>query len=187
MWNSSVCPRKRKSPSVIIAAGRIILKFSRNLSRISQPCVFTAAMVVSEMMDRLSPNIAPQTTAAAQIAIGKPVFSLIPAAIGASAVMVPTEVPIEMEIKQPMTKSPATAMPPGRIDRPRLTVLSTPPEARTAPEKAPAARKIRHMVRMFSSPAPLEAICSFCTKLSFLFCIKATMRAIRKPTMAGIL
>ena len=171
----------------MIAAGRTILKFSRNLSRISQPCVLTAAMVVSEIIERLSPNIAPQTTAPAQIAIGKPVLSLMPAAIGASAVIVPTEVPIEMEIKQPIAKRPATAILPGRMERPRLTVLSTPPAARTAPEKAPAARKMRHMVRIFSSPTPVEARRSFCTKLSFLFCRKAMIKAIKKPTIAGML
>ena len=121
------------------------------------------------MMDKLSPNIAPQTTAPAQIAIQKPVFSLMPAAMGASAVIVPTLVPMDMEIKQPITKRPATAMPPGKIERPRFTVLSTPPAARTAPEKAPAARKIRHIVRMFSSPTPVEHRRSFWIKLSFLF------------------
>ena len=37
-------------------------KFVRNLSFISQPCVLQAAMVVSEMNERLSPNIAPPMT-----------------------------------------------------------------------------------------------------------------------------
>ena len=95
------------------------------------------------------------------MAMEKPVFSLMPAAIGASAVMVPTLVPMEMDIKQPITKSPATAIPPGKMDRPKLTVLSTPPAARTAPEKAPAAKKIRHMVKIFSSPTPVEHRRSF--------------------------
>ena len=36
-----------------------------------------------------------------------------------------------------MTKSPATAIPEGRIASPRATVLSTPPAALTEPEKAP--------------------------------------------------
>ena len=56
----------------------------------------------------MSPNIAPQTTAAVQTAIENPVFSLIPAAIGARAAMVPMDVPMDTEIKHPITKSPAT-------------------------------------------------------------------------------
>ena len=45
------------------AAGRAILKLARNLSRIAQPCPLQAAIVVSEIKDRLSPNMAPPTTA----------------------------------------------------------------------------------------------------------------------------
>lgn len=37
-------------------------EFSRNLSFIAQPCPLQAAMVVSEMKLRLSPNIAPPMT-----------------------------------------------------------------------------------------------------------------------------
>ena len=76
---------------------------------------------------------------------------------------------MEIEIKQPITKRPATAMLPGKMERPKFTVLSTPPAARTAPEKAPAAKKIRHMVKIFSSPTPVEHKRSFWIKLSFLF------------------
>ena len=55
--------------------------------------------------------------------------------------MVPTEVPIEIEIKRPITNRPMTAMPGGIRESPRLTVLSAPPAAVIEPEKAPAARK----------------------------------------------
>ena len=48
--------------SVASAAGRAMWKFSRNLSFIAQPCPLQAAMVVSEMKLRLSPNIAPPMT-----------------------------------------------------------------------------------------------------------------------------
>ena len=44
------------------AAGKAMAKFSRNLSFISQPCPLQAAIVVSEMNDRLSPNMAPPMT-----------------------------------------------------------------------------------------------------------------------------
>ena len=73
-------------------------KFSLNLSFISQPWVRTAAMVVSEIIDRLSPNIAPQTTAPRQSGAPRPVSWAIPTPIGAIAVIVPTDVPIDTEI-----------------------------------------------------------------------------------------
>ncbi len=46
------------------AAGTTIMEFTRNLSRITQPCVLVEAMVVSEMNDRLSPKKEPPTTMA---------------------------------------------------------------------------------------------------------------------------
>ena len=170
-----------------MAAGNTMRKFSLNLSFISQPCVFTAAMVVSDIMDRLSPNMAPPTTAPAQTAMENPVFWLIPTAMGARAVIVPTEVPMDMDIKHPMRNNPATATLEGRMDSPRLTVESTPPAAFTAPVKAPAARNMRHMVMMFSSPTPCAASLIFSAKPSSLFCTKAARSAIKKATMAGIL
>ena len=112
-------------------------------------------------MDRLSPNIAPHTTAPIQIAMENPVFSLMPTAIGANAAIVPMLVPIDTEMKQPITNNPTTATFAGSMERPRLTVLSTPPAAVTAPEKAPALRKIRLMVIMFSSPTPLDIMLIF--------------------------
>ena len=177
---------KKKMAIVAIAAGRTIKKLALNLSFISQPCVFTAAMVVSEIMERLSPNIAPHTTAPIHTAIGKPVFSLMPTAIGASAAIVPIEVPIDTDIKQPIINNPTTAILEGRIDKPKFTVLSAPPAAVTAPENPPAQRKIRHIVMIFSSPTPFEITCSFSVKVKFLFCKKATSNAIKNATMAGI-
>ena len=115
--------------------------FALNLSFISHPCVLTAAIVVSEIIERLSPNIAPHTTAPMQILSANPVFSLIPTAIGASAAIVPMEVPIETEIKHPIRNRPATAKCAGINDNPKLTVLSTPPAAVTAPEKTSGAEK----------------------------------------------
>ncbi len=108
-------------------------------------------------------------------------------AMGARVVIVPTEVPMEMEIKHPMTNSPATATLDGRMDSPKFTVLSAPPAALTAPEKAPAARKIRHMVIIFSSPTPFAASFILSANDRLRFWINATNRAIRKATIAGIL
>ena len=45
--------------------------------------------------------LAPQTAAPIHSGIAIPVFSLIPMAIGANATMVPTDVPMEVEMKQP--------------------------------------------------------------------------------------
>ena len=44
------------------AAGNAIQKFSLNLSLIAQSCPLHAAIVVSDINDRLSPNIAPPIT-----------------------------------------------------------------------------------------------------------------------------
>ena len=89
------------------------------MSLISQPWVRTAAIVVSDIMERLSPNIAPDTTAPRHRGRAKSVASLIPTAIGARATIVPTEVPMDMEIKQPIKNSPSTANWLGMRESPR--------------------------------------------------------------------
>ena len=60
---SGVPKTKYKIPA-IIAAGNAIVKFIRNLSLISTPCVVVATIVVSEITDKLSPKNAPPNTAA---------------------------------------------------------------------------------------------------------------------------
>ena len=137
-------------------------------------------------MDRLSPNIAPQTTAPIQTAAENSVFSLIPAAIGASAAIVPMEVPMDTEIKQPITNNPTTAMDGGSTESPRFTVLSTPPTAVTAPENPPAHKKIRLIVMIFSSPIPAEITFILSANVNFPFCKNAVRRAIKNATIAGI-
>lgn len=99
----------RISASAARAAGRAIQKFSRNLSFISQPCPLQAAIVVSEMKERLSPNMDPPMTEATQSVSEKPEVSATAAAIGTRSVIVPTEVPMAVETKQATTKSTATA------------------------------------------------------------------------------
>ena len=90
------------------AAGRAIQKFSLNLSFISQPCPLQAAIVVSEIKERLSPNMAPPITEATQNARLNPDAVETAAAIGVRSVMVPTEVPIATDTKQATTNSTAT-------------------------------------------------------------------------------
>ena len=157
------------------------------MSLSSQPCVLVAAIVVSDIIERLSPNIAPLTTAPRHNPILKPVFSLIPIAIGASADIVPTLVPIDIDIKQPIINIPTMAILPGINESPRLTVLSTPPAALIVPENAPAARNTRHMVIIFSSASPLAISDIFSLKVTLRFCTNATASAIRNATIAGIL
>ena len=144
-------------------------------------------MVVSEIMDKLSPNIAPHITAPAHNAMLNPVLLLISTAMGVNAATVPTDVPMDTEIKHPMTKRPATAKDAGKMESPKLTVLSTPPDALTVPENAPAHRKIKHIVIIFSSPTPLAISFNFSPKETFRFCKNATHNAIKKHTIAGVL
>ena len=82
------------------AAGAAMLRFALNLSDIEQFCVRVAAMVVSEMKERLSPKKAPPTMIAVMNATLHPVSEAIPAAMGTRATMVPTLVPTDIEMKQ---------------------------------------------------------------------------------------
>ena len=111
--------------------------------------------MVSEIMDKLSPNIAPEAEAATQSTGEYPVACEIPTAKGTKTVIVPTEVPMAKEIKQPIKNRPTTAKEVGRKFKATLTVAVAPPAARTMPEKAPAVKKIRHIVMILSSANPL--------------------------------
>ena len=106
----------RVTASVTRAAGRAILKLARNLSRISQPWVLQAAMVVSEMKDRLSPNMAPPITAPMHRGREKPATWATATAMGVMRVMVPTEVPMAVDTKQAATNSTATDAQAGATD-----------------------------------------------------------------------
>ena len=69
-----------------------------------------ATTVVSLMNDRLSPKKAPPTITPTTIAILAWVDRAMPAAIGVSATMVPTLVPMLMDMKQAATNSPASSI-----------------------------------------------------------------------------
>ena len=81
-------------------------KFILNLSFISQPRPRVAAMVVSDTMERLSPNMAPATQAARAMFTLSPACSTRPTAMGAMAVTEPTEVPMETAMKPVMSMMP---------------------------------------------------------------------------------
>jgi hypothetical protein len=68
-----------------------------------------AAIVVSDINDKLSPNIAPPITDAIHNCTEKPEASDTATAIGTISVIVPTEVPIAVDTKHETTKSTATA------------------------------------------------------------------------------
>ena len=84
-------------------------KFSRNLSFMAQPCPLQAAMVVSEIKERLSTNMAPPITAPTHRGTPKPEAEATLTAMGVMRVMVPTLVPMAVETKQDTTNSTATA------------------------------------------------------------------------------
>ena len=113
-------------------------KFTRNLSRSWQPWVRVAAMVVSEIIERLSPNMAPPTQAPRNRGRLNPPFSATPTAIGTMALMVPMEVPVAVPMNAEITNTPAARKCTGMTLRPRFTVASTPPMALATVEKAPA-------------------------------------------------
>ena len=94
---------------LILRAGTTIIEFTRNLSFMSQPCVLVAAMVVSDINDRLSPKSDPPTTTATINGSAISVRSASPTATGVSATMVPTLVPIDNEMKQAARKMPANS------------------------------------------------------------------------------
>ena len=84
-----------------------MLRLALNLSDIEQFCVLVAAIVVSEMKERLSPKKAPPTMMAVMKGTPAPISEAMPAAIGTRATMVPTLVPTDMEIKHEARKRPA--------------------------------------------------------------------------------
>ncbi|MPN50846.1 hypothetical protein SDC9_198485 [bioreactor metagenome] len=127
-----------------------------NLSLISQPCVLVAAIVVSDIIDKLSPNIAPPTTAPKTKATGIPVFEATATPIGPIAAMVPTDVPIDIDIKHPITNNPVINKLAGIIDKPKFTTESAPPIAFDTPLKAPANENIISIKIISLFPPPLQ-------------------------------
>ena len=134
-----------------MAAGVVMKKFTLNLSLMLHPCELVAAIVVSEMNDRLSPKKAPPTTTAVSRAAGEPVDCANPAAMGTSATMVP----IERDMKQVARKSPGRSILSGNSDSIKSTVASTEPMALADWAKAPASMKIHSMSMMLLLLAPL--------------------------------
>ena len=178
--------KNRISTRVTRAAGNAIPKFSLNLSFIAQPCPLHAAIVVSEINERLSPNIAPPITAPMQRGRWKPEAWDTATAIGAIKVMVPTEVPIAVDTKQATTNSTATANRAGMSESIKYATLSA-LLLPTTPTKEPATRKIRSIVIIFLSAIPWAISSSLSSNFTSLFCRQATRIAARNATTIGIL
>ena len=140
-------------------------KFVRNLSFISQPCVLQAAMVVSEMNERLSPNIAPPMTEPMHSARWNPDAFATATAMGTISVIVPQDVPMAVETKHETMNSTATANRAGIC----------------------ASRKIRIIVIIFLSPTPFAMTSSLSSNDSARFCRQATRIAARNATTIGML
>ncbi len=155
--------------SVAMAAGRAILKFALNLSFISTPCVFVAAIVVSLMKERLSPNIAPPTIVATQNGRLSPAAAATLTAIGVSTEIVPHEVPIAIEMRHAMMNSPGIAKLAGMMFKSICAVLAAPPASLAIPLNAPASRKMNSMIVMLSSPMPFAHAVIFSLNDSSLF------------------
>ena len=139
------------------------MKFTRNLSRMAHPWVRVAAIVVSEMNERLSPKKAPPTTIPAMKARFISVLSAMPATTGTNATMVPTEVPMESEMKQAARKMPASSRWSGSRRSVRFTVASMAPISLALWANAPARMKIQIISMIFLLAAPME----YCSMRSF--------------------
>ena len=144
-------------------------------------------MVVSDMNDRLSPNMAPLTTTPSIRASGIPVLSAIPTATGAKATIVPTDVPTEMDMKQAAKKIPAANRLPGRMDIARFTVASTAPIALAVCAKAPARMKINTISMILLLAAPRQNCSIRLLNLPPLEIAIATIEEMTKATVIGIL
>ncbi len=169
-----------------IAAGRAIQKFALNLSFILHPCPEVAATVVSEMNERLSPNIAPPITVATQKGRLSPEIAEMFTAIGVRTAIVPQEVPIAIEMKHATAKITAAANSTGMMSSMKYDTAAA-LDCPTVPVNTPANRKINSIIMMFLSPTPFAMMPIFLSSESFLFWQQATMIATRKAPTTGIL
>ena len=129
-------------------------ELATNFSRMPMSRVLEAATVGSEIIERLSPNMAPPTTAPARIPGVNGGSPANPAAIGIRAAMVPQPVPSASEIRQATANTPASMKRAGMKARAIATAASTAPDALAAEAKAPAKTNMRHISMRFGSPMP---------------------------------
>ena len=169
------------------AAGATIFRLTLNLSDIRQPCVLVAAIVVSEMNERLSPKNAPPATMAVTKPVSNPDSEAIPAATGTSATMVPTLVPMAMDMKQDARKRPTNSIDGGRMCNVAATVASMAPICLAVSANAPARMNIQSISSTFLCPAPRENTAILSSIGAFLLIRSAYADAIRNAAAMGIL
>ena len=116
------------------------------------------------MNERLSPKKAPPITSALIKGTLTSVRDANPTATGIRATIVPTDVPMDREIKHEARNTPARSRLSGRRYRVRFTVASMAPIALADCAKAPASMKIQIIIMMFLLAAPEE----YCRIRSFI-------------------
>lgn len=137
-----------------MAAGRAIHMFTLNLSLILHPWLRVATMVVSEINDRLSPKYAPPRTMATKNGRLSPVLSDNDTANGVKATTVPTDEPMDRDMKQATINIPAGINSRGMWCSVILTVASTAPMLFANVANAPDRMKIHIMYMMLWLDAP---------------------------------
>ena len=153
---STLPPITKYIANMTNAAGTVSQMLTLNLSRIEQPCDRVAAIVVSDINDRLSPKKEPPTTTATNIGMLPPISPAIPIATGVRATTVPTDVPTAIEIKQAAKKSPGIKYPAGNTLSVKLTVASVAPTFCASMANAPARINIHTIYITSLLAAPLE-------------------------------
>ena len=113
--SGSLLPINKYTANAAAAAGRANDVLEKNLSFIDMFIVLLAAMVVSEIIEILSPNIAPPMTAPTITAGVVCISAVILSAIGVRAAIVPQLVPIASERKQATTNIPGSSSEFGNI------------------------------------------------------------------------
>ena len=131
--------------------------------------------------------MAPPITVAAHNGTEIPLLLAMMRAIGASMEMVPTLVPMDIEMTQAIKKIPTREKSAGMMLRSRFAVLMAPPAAVAMPLNAPAKRNMRSMMVTLVLPIPLAQTLIFSSKESLRFCIKAVIRAIPKDTTTEVM
>ena len=121
-------------------------------------------MVVSEMKERLSPKNAPPVTTAVINAGLLPVSAARAPATGTRAAIVPTLVPMDIEMKQAAMNIPANRRLGGRTLRVRSTVASMAPISLAVSANAPARTNIHIISSTLWFPAPEEKTEIFSSK-----------------------
>ncbi|BDG75540.1 hypothetical protein wNi1_00900 [Wolbachia pipientis] len=138
------------------------MKVSFILSFTEAPCEEVAAIVVSDIIERLLPNIDPPITAPTPTAQSKAPFCAKLTAIGVISAITPIDVPIALEIKVESKNIPGSNNLAGRNRIVKLVITFILPSDSVTVENAPANRKIKHTVRVVLLPIPFIRVSILC-------------------------